>query len=83
MLQASQALNLSLNGEEKRGCPEIIEGERLLLLASKFHKNHDLNIALFIYITLNENICIHDGFLNCIIRKSRKRRLVCNNKRYC
>ena len=35
VIQASQALNLSLNGEEKKGCPEIIEGERLLLLASK------------------------------------------------
>jgi len=35
VLQASQALNLSLNGDEKRGCPEIIEGERLLLLATQ------------------------------------------------
>lgn len=35
VIQASQALNLSLNGEEKRGCPEIIEGERLLLLATQ------------------------------------------------
>ena len=76
MLQASQALNLSLNGEEKRGCPEIIEGERLLLLASKFHKSRDLNIALFIYITLNENICIRDGFLKYIIKKLRRRRLI-------
>ena len=35
VIQASQALNLSLNGEDRKGCPEIIEGERLLLLASK------------------------------------------------
>ncbi|XP_065064400.1 anillin-like [Rhopilema esculentum] len=35
VIQTSQALNLSLNGEERKGCPEIIEGERLLLLATQ------------------------------------------------
>lgn len=36
ILQTSQALNLSLNrDEEKRGSPEVIEGERLLLLATE------------------------------------------------
>ena len=36
VLQTSQALNVAEQGhEDKRGSPEVIEGERLLLLASK------------------------------------------------
>lgn len=36
VLQASQALNVAeSSAEDKRGSPEVLEGERLLLLASK------------------------------------------------
>lgn len=36
VLQTSQALNVAEScNEDKRGSPEVIEGERLLLLASK------------------------------------------------
>lgn len=36
VLQTSQALNVAEGGnEDKSGSPEVIEGERLLLLASK------------------------------------------------
>lgn len=35
VIQASQALNMSLYNEDRRGSPEIVEGERLLLLASE------------------------------------------------
>ena len=37
VLQASQALNVAeSSADDKRGSPEVLEGERLLLLASKF-----------------------------------------------
>jgi len=36
VLQTSQALNVAESStEDKRGSPEVLEGERLLLLASK------------------------------------------------
>eukprot|EP00794_Sanderia_malayensis_P018604 gene18604-20475_t len=35
VIQASQALNMGLQGEDRRGSPEIVEGERLLLLATE------------------------------------------------
>ena len=36
VLQASQALNVAeCSNEDKRGSPEVLEGERLLLLASR------------------------------------------------
>ena len=49
VLQASQALNVAESSvDDKRGSPEVLEGERLLLLASKSFRPSSLGRTVII-----------------------------------